>query len=90
MRQISFAVSFCNNVFDMLRRKGQIMTDLNRICCLVLDEISLKCGFKYYKEEDKIMGYEHSGESDESDKVSNHALVFMATGLFDRWKQPLE
>jgi len=56
----------------------------------VLDEISLKCGFKYYKEEDKIMGYEHSGESDESDKVSNHALVFMATGLFDRWKQPLE
>jgi len=52
----------------------------------VLDEIFLKCGFKYGKKEDKIMGFEHFGESDESDKV---ALVFMARGLFDRWKQPL-
>ena len=45
--------------------------------------------FKYCNEEDKIMGFEHFGESDESDKVANHALVFMARGLFDRWKQPL-
>ena len=90
MQRISLTRGFCTNVFEMLHHKAQVMPELNRICCLVLDEISLKCGFKYCMREDRAIGYEDFGGMDgQSEKVANHTLVLMARGLFDRWKQPL-
>jgi len=89
MRRISVGVGFTSNVFDMLCRKAETMCAMSRICCLVLDEISLKSGFKYCRQNDRIIGYEDFGEGCDCDKPANHALVLMARGLFDRWKQPL-
>lgn len=89
LRRISLTTGFSDNVFQMLHRKAEVMTEMNRICCLVLDEISLKCGFKYSKQEDKVMGFEDFGCGVDTGKVANHALVLMARGLFDRWKQPI-
>lgn len=89
MRRVSLKTGFCEHVFDMLCYKAKVMPELNRNCCLVLDEISLKCGLKYCKREDRVIGYEDFGTGNESQKVANHALVLMARGLFDRWKQPI-
>jgi len=89
MRRISMSPGFSDNVFNMLRKKAERMSDLDRICCLVLDEVSLKCGLSYCTFDDNIIGFEDLGAYGSSEKVANHALVLMARGLFSRWKQPL-
>lgn len=55
----------------------------------MFDEMSLKEHLQYDSFHDHIVGYEDLGNSQSSSKLANHALVFMAQGIFSNWKQPL-
>jgi hypothetical protein len=51
--------------------------------------MSLKTSVSYNKEKDVIEGYEDFGPLGRTKFVANHATVFMARGLTERWKQPV-
>jgi hypothetical protein len=72
-----------------MKQKGSKMTESERVCALVFDEISLKTSVSYDCKADCIVGYENFGQLGSTGKLANHALVLMARGLLTKWKQPL-
>lgn len=62
------------------------MQELEKICTVVFDEISIKEELNYNAKLDIIDGYE-SARTDESRQFANHALVFMLRGVITNWKQ---
>jgi hypothetical protein len=89
MSKIDVTPGFCTNVFVMMQQKSQKLSDSDRMCALVFDEITLKTAVTYDKFSDSIVGYENFGEFGSTEKPANHALVLMARGLKSKWKQPL-
>ena len=53
------------------------------------NEMSIKCALSYNATRDRIDGFEYMGSGGCSQGIGKQALVFMATGLFSTWKQPL-
>jgi hypothetical protein len=89
MSKIDVSPGFCEDVFVLMKQKGSKMTDSERVCALVFDEISLKTSVSYDCKTDCIVGYENFGQLGSTGKLANHALVLMARGLLTKWKQPL-
>ncbi len=89
MRRMRLSTGFSGDVFVLMQRKAAKLQDSERVCALVLDEMSLKAGLTYCKANDSIVGFENFGELGSSSKIANHALVLMARGIQSKWKQPL-
>ena len=60
----------------------------DHFCFVLLDEMSLRTGFSYDSQTDKIHGYEDDGEERTTRKVKS-ALCVMVVGITRRWKYPL-
>jgi hypothetical protein len=54
-----------------------------------MDEISLKFHLFYDCSKDKVIGLEDLGDETTSDKLATSAIVLMACGIIENWKQPL-
>jgi hypothetical protein len=74
---------------EMIATKVKMMNKSGKLCTLTMDEVSLKANFQYDQSNDDVTGVEYFGEGDRSSKVATAALVFMARGIKDNWKQPL-
>jgi hypothetical protein len=74
---------------DYLQSKVQLMEESCRLCTLTMDEISLKANLQYDTAKDEVVGIEDFGNGDRTDNIATSALVFMARGIKDNWKQPL-
>jgi hypothetical protein len=74
----------CKDVFVLLQHKAAKMTESDRVCALVLDEMSLKTGLTYCRYSDTVVGFENYGEFGSSSKIANHALVLMARGIMNK------
>ena len=63
------------------------MSDLDKYCTLVLDEMNIKMLLQYEPDRDRIAGFadcEHLGTTLD---FGNEALVLLVTGIFSNWKQ---
>ena len=74
---------------EMIATKAKMMNESGKLCTLTMDEVSLKANLQYDQSKDEVTGIEDFGEGDRSSKVATAALVFMARGIKDNWKQPL-
>ena len=54
-----------------------------------MDEVSLKANLQYDQCMDEVVGVEDFREGKRTNKVATSALVFMARGIKEKWKQPL-
>ncbi len=54
-----------------------------------MDEFSLKSHLFYDCSKDKVIGLEDFGDGITSDKLATSAIVLMARGIIENWKQPL-
>ena len=72
-----------------LERKVQVMEESCKLCTLTMDEISLKGNLQYDTAKDEVVGIEDFGNGDRTDNIATSALVFMARGIKDNWKQPI-
>ena len=72
-----------------LERKVQVMEESCKLCTLTMDEISLKANLQYDTAKDEVVGIEDFGNGDRTDNIATSALVFMARGIKDNWKQPI-
>jgi hypothetical protein len=74
---------------EMIATKAKMMNESGKLCTLTMDEVSLKANLQYDQSKDEVTGIEDFGEGDRSSKVATAALVFMARGIKENWKQPL-
>ena len=81
---INFESGVLKEVFEMLSLKVSSMSELDRFCCLTIDEMSISPGEKFDAKSDSIVGQvtlpQHSGSA-------TKALVAMLGGVCTRWKQ---
>lgn len=64
------------------------MSDKDKVCILMWDEVSIQPKISYDIRKDIICGFEDWGNY-RTNKVADHALVFMLRGLNSGWKMPI-
>ncbi|KAK9752950.1 Transposase protein [Popillia japonica] len=85
LSEIPYGTGISEHVMHCIKSTTSFNNE-NKICIVAFDEISLEAGLAYSAREDAIYGFD-SATADIN--FCDHALVFMATGVYKRWKQPL-
>ena len=78
---------FNDNLFQAIKKKVQTLSNRDKQCVLVFDEMAIKCSLSYNKYQDSVEGAEDFGTAGKTKLLANTALVFMIRGLADKWKQ---
>lgn len=87
LQKLNFNPGFHEVTLKGLSHKTKNMTETEKLCVLLMDEISLKEAIHYDQNSDRMLGLEDYGHT-RGPGVANHALVFMIRGLTTKWKQP--
>ena len=85
---VHFAAGINARVFGALQHSVQKMSDRDRYCCLLFDEMSIRENVHFSQKLDCIEGFEDYG-TERTRWIANHALLFMVRGLHRKWKQPV-
>ena len=64
------------------------MNEVNRMCTISFDEISIKPNLYYDSAIDEVIGLEDDGEG-KGNLIASSAMVFMVRGIVENWKQPV-
>lgn len=88
MERVNISVGLNEHLFRLLKLKVDKMDSQDRICSLSIDEMSIKCNLFYDFGRDEIIGFENDGVNSSTEPA--YALVIMARGLKNNWKQPIE
>jgi hypothetical protein len=72
-------------MFDALRLSVKKMSEIDRYCCLLFDEKSIRENVRFNQKFDCIEGFEDHGSQRRNSDVANHALVFMVRGVHRKW-----
>lgn len=78
---------FNDFIFSTLKIKVEMFPEKNRHCILCMDEMSIKSNLFYNIRSDEIIGFHHT--SQKTYDLATEALVLMARGINENWKQPL-
>ena len=89
LRKSNVYPGFTEKIFEALAVKVKSMSDHDRQCTLIFDEIALKSEVTYDASRDKLEGFEDFGSLGQSKYIANYATVFMIRGLKAKWKQAL-
>ncbi|GBM74778.1 hypothetical protein AVEN_108533-1, partial [Araneus ventricosus] len=88
---IAKSPGFCKNLVKCLKSQTSRMSESDRLCVLLVDEMSIKPGLKYATDLDSVDGFSTVKKHDfkEDAPFATQALVFMARGIVKNWKQIL-
>lgn len=75
-------------ILKHLKNKAPKMSEKDKVCILMWDEVSIQPKITYDIRKDIICGFEDWGNY-RTNKVADHALVFMLRGLNSGWKLPI-
>ena len=84
LQNMQFNAGVLKDVFEMLPKKIEFMSDYDKYCMLVMDEMSVKPGYDYDKSTQENIG---DITLPNENGVATHGLVLMLAGLATRWKQ---
>jgi hypothetical protein len=88
LNKVPFGCGVNKKILESLHQTVKKKETLDRYCCLAFDEMSLEPSLTYNKKEDAIDGFIDCG-SGKKKEFADHAMVFMARGLKQKWKQPI-
>jgi hypothetical protein len=74
---------------NVIETKVKVMNSISKICSLCIDEMSLKTNLIYDISADEVLGFVDLGAGKKCELIATSALVVMACGMADKWKQPL-
>lgn len=86
--KIPFAPGINQRVVENLKKVTKKLSNAEKYCCILFDEMSIQPGLHYNKYKDVLEGFVTYGE-EKYCRLADHALVFMIQGIFRKWKQPL-
>ena len=73
---------------SIMKVKVNPTAELHKVCFILIDEMSLRAGLDYDRENDVISGFADDGAK-RSKKLVKSALCVMAVGIAKKWKYPL-
>jgi len=77
-----------NTLIKILKKSLQNLSDRQKYCVIVFDEVSLEAGLQYNDSNGSITGFEDNGMS-RTQNFADHSLVFMIRGVVKKFKQPI-
>ena len=83
------ATGISQGALNIIKKKVDSMNELEKLCTLCMDELSLKTNLFYDITKDMIVGLEDFGSGTRTNKVANHAFVILLRSISGKWKQPL-
>lgn len=84
----SFKTGINDFYMQQLKIKADTMTNEEKKCAILFDEMSLKKFLEYSSKFDIIQGFEDLGSMGRTGKKATHALVLMLRGIYNNWKIP--
>lgn len=88
LRVFNLRTGINTTLITKLKLKVRNMSEEERECVLMFDEITLKKGLCHNAVDDVIEGYEDFGNLGRTSKLGSHALLFFIRGLLHNWKLP--
>ncbi|KAB0803623.1 hypothetical protein PPYR_00593 [Photinus pyralis] len=89
MQVFDFNAGFSSEVFRNIRMAARQMNEMQKICILSFDEMSIKRNLDYNKSKDLIEGFQDFGYLGRSNKLGDHVLVFYLQSVYAHWKTPV-
>ena len=89
MQKLKIFPGFNEAILEAFKLKVQTMSEKDKLCAILFDEMSIKENVSYNFEKDEVEGLEDYGVTGRTRHVANHALVFLVRGLHGKWKQPI-
>lgn len=88
LQSISLSPGLFPQVMSKLKEQVTKMSENEKLCSLLFDEMKIKSTLMYNREKDLISGFEDYGEL-RTEKIANQAFVLMLKGITKNWKQPI-
>jgi len=76
-------------LFKQLQIKVDSMSEEEKYCTLVFDEMKIKNFLEYSKYLDLVEGYEDLGPKGRTNKLAGQAMVMIIRGVYSSWKMPI-
>lgn len=76
-------------IISNLKAAVNKMTEMEKFCGILFDEISLEPMLIYNRTNDVIDGFQDNGPEHRHVSFADKAMVFMARGIYKKWKQPI-
>lgn len=89
LQRLSVPAGISCDVLEVLKLRVNDLSPRDRVCSLLIDEVSLKTSLCYDQRLDVVVGFEDMGTGNRNAKLASSSLVFMVRGLALNWKQPL-
>lgn len=86
--QLMFETGVNAKLFAYIKTKVEAMSDLEKLCSLSWDEVSLKAHLDYSSTRDEIDGFVDLSYV-RTPGFATHALTFMIRGIHASYKQPI-
>ena len=87
--KIPMAAGIPQATLNLLKQKISHMSEMEKLCTLCVDEVSLKKHLFYSIGDNQIVGLEDFGGGYRTNKVATSALVLLVRSISGGWKQPL-
>ncbi|KAL4126560.1 hypothetical protein QTP88_010781 [Uroleucon formosanum] len=84
-----FCPGFNSLWLKQIKIKLDTMSDDEKYCVIIFDEMKIKSFLEYSKYLDMVEGFEDLGHRGRTNKLATQAMVFMVRGLYSNWKLPL-
>lgn len=84
-----FKPAINSRLLKQIELKTASMTEKEKFCSIVFDEMSIKKFIEYSKVLDVIEGFEDLGHLGRSNELGTQAMVFICRGIYSSWKLPL-
>lgn len=76
-------------IMHKIAMKAENMSNFEKECVLMWDEMSIKAILQYNSKDDLVEGYQDLGHLGRTNNFAKHALCFLLRGLKSSWKQPI-
>jgi hypothetical protein len=89
LNTVQFRTGINPQVIKTLKLSVKKKPEIDRYCCLLFEEMSIRENIRFNQKFDFIEGFQDHGSERRTCQLANHALVFMVRGVHRKWKQPL-
>jgi hypothetical protein len=87
LNKIPFYCGVNQSIFEHLKKRVDKMSNINKFCILMFDEVSLSLGLNYCSRRDSVDGFFDYGGANRRLQFADHALAFIVKGIHKKWKQ---
>lgn len=85
----NFVPVFNSLWLKQIKNKLNTMSNEEKYCVIVFDEMKIKSFLEYSKYLDMVEGFEDLGHKGRTKKMATQSMVFLVRGLYSTWKLPL-